>query len=555
MHRTDSGIYIRLVTSSPPHHRLTHPRCTATMFTGAVTGNLYEQSGVTPEAPAQPEITGPAISSFLELASDVSLPGHQAAVSVPLTAAPAKWYLEHYTEEKKRSSGQRERYRLKSSEAARTYAATWGVSKSGFEIIDPLVCTPFCCHNKNFLLERTRNQYCHSQGRAHGNAKHTWCCKQLLDSLLPRKRKNCIPCKERNAKKGEGSRGEAEVDEKTPARGRALEDTTPAIQVNTERLGYRVHPGLARGLTKPLGIMYEFALEVPWRLTCKRKDMNTAQYAINHYFDSSIHANFDTPWDSPAPAHRTASAKKMSASLRRNMKALKRGACLPQWVHPFRNSVPSQQRVILRATQQMMESLQRAEGDHDVPCDLSGVLPDTVSDALQTIISVTGVAMCNGHLPKYPCDVAELLGGHPHAVPQWVHTETVGYIRRMNGLLRVGPDGNGGYKSTFVYTHGSYRYGKGAVHDLRAAMDADWDTGPGRGADAVHRVDLGAWDVFELMSDMLHAGPGNPSRSWRFMLFLSWPTCGGESDPDAEIGTFAAWKKFFREHRVEGEDP
>jgi hypothetical protein len=215
---------------APPHPIpiVNHPHHSATTIAGATEVGGHGQRQRLPAVTVHPQISVGAINAVLNLATAVNF-----AAPVPLAPIPSEWYLIHYNEERNTGVGQRTRYRLKPTQEAREYAALWGASDSGFEIIHATKCGPFCCHNKKYKLDNPRLQHHHTQGLAHGNTIYPLCCEQAPDNLRRRKRKNCSTCMERNARRGttqkEGSSGgKAAAEEKAPVRGRGLDDPNAA---------------------------------------------------------------------------------------------------------------------------------------------------------------------------------------------------------------------------------------------------------------------------------------------------------------------------------------
>jgi hypothetical protein len=425
----------------------------------------------------------------------------------------------------------------------RRFKDKWGVAEGWEDFGGKKPCDPWHCHNKNHVPTRPRKKYARFDGKPHANTKHGLCCASVPESH----RKNCDTCTARLRKppnKHASTSKEPAVDviAQSPL-------TPQPVAVVAQKGGYRAHKEVVQPVQASVTVMYHLCTILPWHLMCESKHFPRRKYGDSPYYDDARHAKFDVPWVGPRPKKLCSTAIKLRTQLQQ--KVTERGNSiqpLPQLVHPYANSPASQQRYILLAPAQMLKELRDAEPDFLNACDLTEILPKPALAALLQIILVVGLALHGGKNPKHPCDIAELLGAHPRAVRQTWHSDTLGRIRRMNALLRITADGHGSYKSTLVFTHRNYTYNNGAVDDLVGAMEDDWDTAPGLGDDAIHRMDLDTSDVFELMSDMTHAGPGNPSDKWRFMLFLSWPMNFAKGDQECDIGTYSAWKKFFAEH-------
>jgi hypothetical protein len=472
-------------------------------------------------------------------------PHRSASVRIPEhapAADPAPSFMVHYDKETRTSVPGCVRYRLKCTPEARRFKDKHGVAEGWEDFERKTPCDPWHCHNKNHVPDRPRKKYMQIDGKPHANTKHGLCCTRVPESH----RKNCDECTARRRK---------------PPSKDASTSKEPAVEVIAQlplipqpvaviamKGGYRAHKEVVQPVQESVTVLYHLCTILPWRLMCESKHFPRRQHGDNPYYDEARHAKFDVPWAGPSPEKLCSVAKNLKTQLRANVRKRNSSRPLPQWVHTYANSPASQQRYIVLAPAEMLKQLRDAEPDYVNACDLTELLPKSALAALLQIILVVGLALHGGKNPKHPCDIAELLGAHPRAIRQTWHSDTLGRIRRMNALLRITADGHGSYQSTLVFTHRNYTYNNGAVDDLVGAMEDDWDTGAGLGDDAIHRMELDTADVFELMSDMIHAGPGNPGDTWRFMLFLSWPMSLAKGDLESDVGTYSAWKKFFAEH-------
>jgi hypothetical protein len=437
------------------------------------------------------------------------------------------------------------KYRLKYNDAARRFKEASGVADGWEDFGGERPCDPWHCHNKNHVPSQShKKNKVYTDGQPHANTKYARCCNEVKG----RGRANCDPCTVRLRRK----RFRPTTSTSNEPAVEVIARPPPLIQpaaVLERRGGYRAHKNVLPQVQGSVSVLYYLCTILPWRDQCATGEFTRRDYGENPYYDEARHANFDVRWPLPKPQSLNTTAKRMKDHLKAAVKRQKIPQRLSHWVHPYSNSVPSQQRFIMRAPPEMLQLLRKQEHDYANLCDLTEVLPKLAEDALKEIILALGLVLCGGKTPEYPCDIAELLGAHPLAIRQSWHSDTLGRIRRMNTIARLTSDGHGSYKGTLLFTHRNYTYHQGAVDDLVGAMQDDWDSGgDGLGDDAIYRVDLDTGDVLEIMSDMIHAGPGNPSDTWRFMLFLSWPLSSDKGDLESDIGTYGAWKKFFAQH-------
>jgi hypothetical protein len=501
-------------------------------------------------------------------------------------------FREHYTAGEVAGDQPVTLYRRKDTTGARNFCTRHQLSDTyqdfGGDLLHPEGCTPWCCHNKK-RQARPRSKYIVVNMKPHGNSRHVICHNKVRRAAGA----NCTSCIEKNNDKIAARAQQSHPMDTTPdaverppahtssdslsvspssASVASLSSSsasllnpshlsaqaiTPSVQVrprapqSSMNRGYHVHPNVLRRSQDSVSVLYDFMAGVlPWNLQCKQRDLDLSQWPSNSYFDPNSNARFDTLWSNPASAMRSRPrVKKLKTEFNKLVKQLKRGDRAPEWVHAASNTPPTGQRFFARAPERLFRTMRTAIGGAELLCDVTCVLPEDVRKSIDHLIAISELAVGGGTLLEYPCDMAELLGNHPWSVRQWCHTETVNRIRRVNAVLRVTDVGGGVYRSTLIYTRRPYAYIQGAVEDLRAAMEHDWDTGYPGTDDGMTRVELDECAVFEFMSDMLHAGPGNPSPDWRFVLFMSWPLSGADDDPDAFIGTFRSWKEYYAEKR------
>lgn len=522
-----------------------------------------------------------AVAGAVQGSTGVSFgPSPQSANFSPEPTADWAHFEEHYSAGERQPREPFTRYKRRDTTIARDFCARHGLPDY-YKDFDTDAehkegCTPWCCHNKK-RHARARPKDTIIFDKPHGISKVRVCHNKVVRvggancaSCITEKK---IPSEKKKAPTSTPLLMDTATDTLPPASSSSGSHSFPPRALTSYQLppqvalplahalprapppsavasstngGYYVHSAVLCRSQEAIAILFDFMTGVlPWRQRCKTSERDWSNFPHNPHFDHTSNARFDSKWSNPAPTVKTSRVQRLQKEFELLWKQLKRGKRASEWVHPASNTVPTAQRFFARIPPRMLRQMREEMQGGEVTCDLTCVLPEDVRRSIDYLIGVAELAVGRGSPLEYECDMAELMGNHPWAVRQVCHTETVSLVRRVSCIMGIRESGAGAYRSTCIYTRRPYVYSEGAMKDLQGAMEHDWDTGYPEMGDGMIRVELDECAVFEFMADLLHAGPGNASPGWRFLLFMSWPLSGAEEDPDALVGTFQHWKNHY----------